>query len=70
MTSNSAGILGLLGEKNVSPEQRRKIAATGAALDLIAVAVAQNGGQHKLSEEMARLSEYVSSIEAALQSKP
>jgi hypothetical protein len=32
-------------------------------------AVAQSGSQHKLSEEMARLSEYVEKIEAALQSK-
>lgn len=69
MTLNSSGILGLLGDKGISQEQRRRIVATSCALDLIAIAVAQPGSQHRLSEEMDRLSEYVSNIETILQSK-
>jgi hypothetical protein len=66
LSSNVAGILGLLADKNVSPEQRRRITATAAALDMIAIAVGQQASGHKLAEEMARLSEYVERIETLL----
>ncbi|MGB8700792.1 MAG: hypothetical protein WCD18_15350 [Thermosynechococcaceae cyanobacterium] len=66
---NSSGVLGLASEKNLSPEQRRRITATAAALDLIAIAVAVQGSQHKLSDEISRLSEYTDAIEASLQRK-
>jgi hypothetical protein len=67
MSFNSSGVLALLAEKNVTPEQRRRITATATALDLIAVAVARPDSQHRLIDEMSRLSEYVQLIEAALQ---
>ena len=66
LSMKGAGVLGLLEEKGLTIEQRRRIPATAAALDLIAIAVAPQAGSHTLSEEMKQLSQYVDAIESAL----
>jgi hypothetical protein len=66
MSIKGAGVLGLLEEKGLSFEQRRRIVATATALDLIAVAVAPQASTHTLSEELKQLTQYVDSIESAL----
>lgn len=60
-----AGLSGLLEEKGLTFDQRRRITATAVAVELIAVAVGQ-ASSHKLAEEMANLTQYVDAIEAAL----
>lgn len=67
LSIKGAGILGLLDEKNLSADQRRRIVATAAALDLIAIVVSHESSTHKLSDEMAQLSKYVDAIDAAIQ---
>lgn len=67
LSIKGAGILGLLDEKNLSADQRRRIVATAAALDLIAIVVSPQSSTHKLSDEMAQLSKYVDAIDAAIQ---
>jgi multisubunit Na+/H+ antiporter MnhC subunit len=66
LSMKGAGVLGLLEEKGLTIEQRRRIIATATALDLIAVAVAPQASSHTLSEEMKQLSQYVDAIESAL----
>lgn len=69
LSIKGTGVLGLLDEKGLGFEQRCRITATAAALDLIAVAVAPQTSSHRLSEEMSQLTQYVDAIEAALKLK-
>lgn len=68
LTFKNTGLLSLLDDKTLTASQRRRIVATAAALDLIAVAVAQQAATHKLGEEMKQFASYVDAIEAALPS--
>lgn len=61
------GILSLLDEKGMQPDQRRRIVAVATALELITMVVAKGG--HTLAEEMQRLQQYVDAIDTAMQRK-
>ncbi|MBL8300643.1 MAG: hypothetical protein JNN30_20075 [Rhodanobacteraceae bacterium] len=61
------GILSLLDEKGLQPEQRRRMVAVATALELITMVVAKGGTT--LAEEMQRLQQYVDAIDTAMQRK-
>ncbi len=61
-----SNLLALLDEKKPYSHAQRKVIVTSAALELIAVAVATQGSNRSLSEEMANLGVYVSAIESSL----
>lgn len=61
------GILSLLDEKGMPPDQRRRIVAVATALELITMVVAKGG--HTLAEEMQRLQQYVDAIDTAMQGR-
>jgi hypothetical protein len=63
------GLEVLFEQKNISIEEKRRIVATNAALDLIATAVQQDGSTNKLSEEFKNFSTYVDTIYQALSQK-
>jgi hypothetical protein len=56
----------LLDKKGITEEEQRKIIITCAALNMIEVALATEGSNHKLAEEMENLDKYVAKIEAIL----
>jgi hypothetical protein len=56
----------LLDQKAISVEEKRRIVATNAALELIAVAVQRDSATNKLSEEFKNFSSYVDAIYEAL----
>jgi len=56
----------LLKQKGLSEDEKRKIILTTTALNLIAVAVGKEGSNHKLSEEMHKLEDYVKLIDKAV----
>ena len=56
----------LLSDKNLSTASRRRIVATTAALDLVAVAISKDKSEHKLAEEMKNFPDYVDAIYSAL----
>lgn len=62
----ASGLEVLLNDKHVSIESRRRIVATNAALDLIAVAIQQEKPDYKLSEEFKNLEAYTDAIVDAL----
>ena len=67
MTANFAsGLEVLLHDKNVSIESRRRIVATNAALELIAVAIQQEKSDHELSKEVKNLQTYTDAIVEAM----
>ncbi|MFN3984933.1 MAG: hypothetical protein ACK4KV_05565 [Rhodocyclaceae bacterium] len=59
----------MLAEKNIAADQRRRLVAVSAALDMVAVAVGTQGTSHRLSEEMQNLDKYVKIIETAIQAE-
>lgn len=64
--SFSTGLEILLEQKNQSIEERRRIVATNAALDLIASVVKKDGNEHQLASEMQNLPAYVDVIYESL----
>lgn len=61
------GILSLLDEKGMPPDQRRRVVAVATALELITMVVAKGGTT--LAEEMQRLQQYVDAIDGSMQRK-
>ena len=67
MSGNFAsGLESLLDQKNITIEERRRILATNASLELIAIAVNKEGSENKLSEEFNNFAVYVDAIYEAL----
>ena len=61
-----AGLEVLYDQRNLSIEEKRNIAATSLALELISTAVSKQNSDHKLAEEMNNLDRYVRQIYQAL----
>ncbi len=66
VTFPTHGLGHLLNDKQLSADQRRRIIASSAAIDLIAAAISTQGTHHNLADEMENLSKYVAAIESAL----
>ena len=56
------GLEVLYDQKNITLEEKRRVAATSLALDLISHAISKQGSDAKLKEEMDNLSTYVEHI--------
>ena len=62
----ASGLELLLDQKNITIEEKRRVLATNAALELVAVAIRKEGSTHSLSEEFSNLRKYSDAIYAAL----
>lgn len=65
MGDTASGLLQLLDNKALTPQQRIRIISTAAALDMVTLALSRNA-DHKLADEMQNLGKYVDAIEAGL----
>lgn len=59
------GLLQLLDNKTLTPQQRLRVIATATALDMVTLALSRNA-DHKLADEMQNLQKYADAIEASL----